>query len=56
MKGRCTVTDLRKRRELEVARQKRRNMRDMIQTLGVIFCLVLWAICMMGFVNAVVGD
>lgn len=44
-----TVTE---RRAAEVKRQKKRNKKDLLKVAGYIVILVLWALCLAGFVNA----
>jgi len=43
--------ELRERRAQEVARQKRRNRKDLLNVTIKILCLIAWAICMAGFIN-----
>jgi hypothetical protein len=39
------------RRAQEVARQKRRNRKDLINVTIKILCLIAWAVCLAGFIN-----
>ena len=47
---------LRQRRKAEVARQKRRNKKDLLMIAGKVVVLIAWAICISGFVDAAIGD
>jgi hypothetical protein len=49
------MASLRQRREAEVARQKRRNIKDLFQTLVFIACLILWAAVLMGIADFCAG-
>jgi hypothetical protein len=49
------VTDFAKRRAAEVARQKRRNKKDLLRVAGYIITLVAWALCVAGFVDFAAG-
>lgn len=49
------MVTFRKRVELEKARQRRRNMRDAIKTLGYIVCLIMWAMVLMGVADFCAG-
>jgi hypothetical protein len=42
-----TVTE---RRAIEVDRQKRRNKKDLLKIAGKVLCLILWALCLAGFI------
>lgn len=52
MKERDSVTE---RRAKEVARQKRRNKKDLLRVAGYIIGLVAWALCVAGFVDFAAG-
>jgi hypothetical protein len=45
----------RERRVAEVARQKRRNKKDLLLIAGQVICLIAFAACMVGFVNFAAG-
>lgn len=47
-----TVTE---RRAQEVARQKRRNKKDLLRLAGYIITLVAWALCVAGFTDFIAG-
>lgn len=47
-----TVTE---RRKIEVDRQKKRNKRDLFQSLVYIAVLVAWALCLAGFADFAAG-
>lgn len=47
-----TVTE---RRAQEVARQKRRNKKDLLRLAGYIIMLVAWALCVAGFTDFIAG-
>lgn len=47
-----TVTE---RRAAEVARQKRRNKKDLLRLTGYIITLVAWALCVAGFTDFIAG-
>mgnify|MGYP003291554244 CR=1 FL=1 len=47
-----TVTE---RRAAEVARQKRRNRKDLLRLAGYIITLVAWALCVAGFTDFIAG-
>jgi hypothetical protein len=47
-----TVTE---RRAQEVARQKRRNKKDLLRLAGYIIALVAWALCVAGFTDFIAG-
>ena len=47
-----TVTE---RRAKEVARQKRRNRKDLLRLAGYIITLVAWALCVAGFTDFIAG-
>lgn len=49
------MASLRQRREAEVARQKRRNKKDLLRVAGYIIGLVAWALCVAGFVDFAAG-
>lgn len=55
MKGRCTVTDFAERRAAEVARQKRRNKKDLLMIAGKVIILIAWAACLCGMVDFAAG-
>lgn len=40
----------RERRINEVARQKRRNRKDLLLIIGQVICLIAWALCLVGFI------
>lgn len=43
------------RRAQEVARQKRRNRKDLLKMAGYIITLVAWALCVAGFTDFIAG-
>jgi hypothetical protein len=43
------------RRAREVARQKRRNKKDLLRIAGFIVGLILWSICLMGMADFIAG-
>ena len=43
------------RRAQEVARQKRRNKKDLLMIAGYIVGLIMWSICLMGMADYVAG-
>lgn len=45
----------RERREREVARQKKRNKKDLLFVTGQVIFLIAFAACMVGFVNFAAG-
>ena len=47
-----TVTE---RRAAEVARQKRRNKKDLLKLAGYIITLVAWAMVLVGFSDFIAG-
>lgn len=47
-----TVTE---RRAQEVARQKKRNKRDLLRIAGYIIGLILWSICLLGMSDFIAG-
>lgn len=47
--------ELRERRAQEVARQKRRNKKDLLKVAGYIITLVAWALCVAGFTDFIAG-
>lgn len=55
MNERCTVISFRQRREAEVARQKRRNKKDLMRTLVYIICLIAWSAVLMGIADFCAG-
>jgi len=42
---------LAERRAAEVKRQKKRNKKDLLKIAGKVLCLILWALCLAGFIN-----
>ncbi|MBO5630926.1 MAG: hypothetical protein J5965_17805 [Aeriscardovia sp.] len=49
------MTDFAERRAKEVARQKRRNKKDLLMIAGKVIILIAWALCVAGFVNFAAG-
>ena len=47
--------DLKQRRDEEVARQKKRNKKDLLRVAGYIIGLIMWAICLMGMADFIAG-
>jgi hypothetical protein len=43
------------RRAKEVARQKRRNKKDLLMIAGKVICLIALALCLAGFVDFAAG-
>ena len=43
------------RRAQEVARQKRRNKKDLLMIAGKVIILIAWAVCMAGFTDFIAG-
>lgn len=46
---------LSERRAQEVARQKKRNKRDLLRIAGYIIGLILWSICLLGMSDFIAG-
>lgn len=49
------MVTFRERCEKEKARQRRRNMRDLMTTFGYIVCLIAWAMVLMGVADFCAG-
>ena len=45
----------RERRAAEVKRQQKRNKKDLLRVAGYIVTLILWALCLAGFVDFAAG-
>lgn len=46
---------LTERRAAEVARQKKRNKKDLLKCAGKVIVLILWALCLAGMVDFAAG-
>lgn len=55
MNGSGTVISFRQRRDAEVARQKRRNKKDLLMIAGKVIILIAWAACVCGMVDFMAG-
>ena len=49
------MKNFRQRRKDEVIRQKKRNKKDLLRITGEIVCLIMFALCMAGFIDFAAG-